>query len=336
MSKKSEQSHVLSASEIDSLLAAVSEGDSVIEPVLTKRNESSGSVMSYDLTSQDRIIRGRLPQLDVIYERFMRTFKVSLSRSLQMIVGMNHSSTDFLKYGEFINTLPMPTAMSVIEFNSLGGRALIVMEAKLVNGFVEAYMGGHESSSRETFRDYSKIDLSIINKIVGMVVSDLDAAFSKVHLCDLQFNRTETNPQFVSIVPPTEVSISSCFDVEVENCAGTIQILIPYSTIEPIKEKLSSGFQTEVAAGNAKNEYRSRITSNLANSSIELVANFRKTSVPLSSLSKLAIGDILSLGHPTDQAIEFSAGTNLLFLTERAGSAHGKETVKVIKKITKE
>src|SRR6187549_974656 len=149
-------SQVLSQSEVDALLAAVSEGE------LGASAEGGGGgsgggpvddrvVVVYDLTSQDRIIRGRLPQLDVIYEKFMRSFRVSLSSALRKIATLNHASTDFLKFGEFINTLPLPTSMSVLRFNELRGSALFVIESKLAYSLVDSFFGG-------TDRPYNKAD----------------------------------------------------------------------------------------------------------------------------------------------------------------------------------
>src|SRR3954463_3061273 len=111
---------VLSQTEVDALLAAVSEGEVQTEGGVGP-GPTDSSVIVYDLTSQDRIIRGRMPQLDVIYEKFMRAFRVSLSSALRKIATLTHASTDFLKFGEFINTLPMPTCMSVLRFNALRG-----------------------------------------------------------------------------------------------------------------------------------------------------------------------------------------------------------------------
>src|SRR6185437_6916743 len=151
---------VLSQSEVDALLAAVSDGEVGQDD---KAKQSSGVVsqgsgaaqekvvVSYDLTSQDRIIRGRLPQLDVIYERFMRSFRVSLSSALRKIATLNHASTDFLKFGEFINTQPMPTCMSVLRFNALRGSVLLVIESKLAYALVDNFFGGAD-------RPYMKID----------------------------------------------------------------------------------------------------------------------------------------------------------------------------------
>lgn len=123
---------VLSQSEVDALLAAVSDGDVASSDAKKEANNGSAKVVddkkvvTYDLTSQDRIIRGRLPQLEVIYEKYMRAFRVSLSGALRKIASISLTSTEFLKFGEFINTLPMPTCMSVLRFNNLRGSALKV------------------------------------------------------------------------------------------------------------------------------------------------------------------------------------------------------------------
>ena len=142
-------SQVLSQSEVDALLAAVSEGEVTTESGGGGvRTEDDKVVVVYDLTSQDRIIRGRLPQLDVIYEKFMRSFRVSLSSALRKIAALNHASTDFLKFGEFINTLPMPTCMSVLRFNALRGSALLVIESKLAYALVDSFFGGDDQIGR--------------------------------------------------------------------------------------------------------------------------------------------------------------------------------------------
>src|ERR1700721_3590831 len=151
-------SQVLSQSEVDALLAAVSEGEIGAGEGGGGGGGGNGGapgdervVVVYDLTSQDRIIRGRLPQLDVIYEKFMRSFRVSLSSALRKIASLNHASTDFLKFGEFINTLPIPTCMSVLRFNALRGSALLVVESKLAYALVDSFLGG-------AARPYTKIE----------------------------------------------------------------------------------------------------------------------------------------------------------------------------------
>ena len=213
---------VLSQSEVDALLAAVSEGEIETGDSGASKGKDERVVVVYDLTSQDRIIRGRLPQLDVIYEKFMRAFRVSLSSALRKIASLNHASTDFLKFGEFINTLPMPTCMSVLRFSTLRGSALFVIETKLAYALVDSFFGGDDRPySKVEGKDFTPIEISIVRKVVNLAIEDLEQAWESIHPIECSFLRTEVNPQFVGIVPPTDVVIASAFDVELENANGT-------------------------------------------------------------------------------------------------------------------
>lgn len=301
---------VLSQSEVDALLAAVSDGD-VAAPESAKSSgsvsggggsSSSGNgrvddskVVIYDLTSQDRIIRGRLPQLEVIYEKFMRAFRVSLSSSLRKIASITLTSTEFLKFGEFINTLPMPTCMSVLRFGNLRGSALFVIESKLAYALVDSFFGGADRPyTKIDGKDFTPIELSIVQKVVGLAINDLEMAWASIEKIGCSFVRTEVNPQFVGIVPPTDVVIASTFDVELENATGTISIVIPYATIEPIKQKLSTGFQVE-SDQTDKKLWTSIIQEQLLETDLEVQVNLGETEIKLRDLMTLKVGDVIPL-----------------------------------------
>jgi flagellar motor switch protein FliM len=301
---------VLTQSEVDALLAAVSDGD-VAAPESSKSSGSvsggggsggSGSgrvddskVVIYDLTSQDRIIRGRLPQLEVIYEKFMRAFRVSLSSSLRKIASITLTSTEFLKFGEFINTLPMPTCMSVLRFGNLRGSALFVIESKLAYALVDSFFGGADRPyTKIDGKDFTPIELSIVQKVVGLAINDLEMAWASIEKIGCSFVRTEVNPQFVGIVPPTDVVIASTFDVELENATGTISIVIPYATIEPIKQKLSTGFQVE-SDQTDKKLWTSIIQEQLLETDLEVQVNLGETEIKLRDLMTLKVGDVIPL-----------------------------------------
>lgn len=293
-------SQVLSQSEVDALLAAVSEGEIAQGDDAGAPSGGGGSgddrvVVVYDLTSQDRIIRGRLPQLDVIYEKFMRSFRVSLSSALRKIATLTHASTDFLKFGEFINTLPMPTCMSVLRFNNLRGSALFVIESKLAYALVDSFFGGADRPyTKIEGKDFTPIELQIIQKVVGLALEDLENAWASVEKIDASFVRTEINPQFVGIVPPTDIVIASTFDVELENANGTITLVIPYSTIEPIKQKLSSGFQVE-SDQTDKKMWTKIIRSQLMDTNINVQVNLGESEITLKELMALKVGDVIPL-----------------------------------------
>lgn len=304
---------VLSQSEVDALLAAVSEGEVGTPDNAVSASSSGGGggggnsnrvvgagkedkvVVTYDLTSQDRIIRGRLPQLEVIYEKFMRSFRVSLSSALRKIASITIASTDFLKFGEFINTLPMPTCMSVLRFHNLRGSALLVIESKLAYALVDSFFGGADRPyTKIEGKDFTQIELSIVQKVVGLAIDDLEQAWESVEKIGCSFVRTEVNPQFVGIVPPTDVVIASTFDVELENANGTITIVIPYATIEPIKQKLSSGFQIE-SDQTDKKLWTSIIHEQLMETDLNLQVALGESQISLGDIMKLKIGDVIPL-----------------------------------------
>jgi flagellar motor switch protein FliM len=334
-------SQVLSQSEVDALLAAVSEG----ELASTDGGAGGGSgsvgavdekvVVVYDLTSQDRIIRGRLPQLEVIYEKFMRSFRVSLSSALRKIAALNHASTDFLKFGEFINTLPMPTCMSVLRFNALRGSALLVIESKLAYALVDSFFGGDDRPyTKIEGKDFTPIELSIVRKVVELAIDDLEQAWASVEKIDCSFVRTEVNPQFVGIVPPTDVVIASTFDVELENANGTITIVIPYSTVEPIKQKLQSGFQVE-SDQTDKKLWSGIIQEQLLETEVDLRVDLGQTEITLAELMNLKLGDVISLDQDANGEFDVQVEGAKKF-KGFYGINHGSVAIQVTKRLTKE
>lgn len=330
---------VLSQNEVDALLAAVSDGD-VGSPEVTKesigsvKNADDKKVVSYDLTSQDRIIRGRLPQLEVIYEKFMRAFRVSLSSSLRKIASISLTSTEFLKFGEFINTLPMPTCMSVLRFNNLRGSALMVIESKLAYALVDSFFGGADRPyTKIDGKDFTPIELSIVRKVVELAIHDLENAWASVEKIGCSFVRTEVNPQFVGIVPPTDVVIASTFDVELENATGTISMVIPYATIEPIKQKLSTGFQVE-SDQTDKKLWTAIIKEQLMDTELEVRVNLGETSILLEDLMSLKVGDVIPLTQDATGELDINV-ENVKKFKGYYGNHHGTTAVQVTRPVIK-
>jgi flagellar motor switch protein FliM len=329
---------VLSQSEVDALLAAVSDGE-----VTTTESGSAGNgnvkvddkkVVSYDLTSQDRIIRGRLPQLEVIYEKFMRAFRVSLSSSLRKIASISLTSTEFLKFGEFINTLPMPTCMSVLRFVNLRGSALMVIESKLAYALVDSFFGGAERPfTKIDGKEFTPIELSIVRKVVELAINDLEQAWASVEKIGCSFVRTEQNPQFVGIVPPTDVVIASTFDVELENATGTISMVVPYATIEPIKQKLSSGFQIE-SDQTDKKLWTAIIKEQLLDTALDIKVNLGETQIQLSDLMELKVGDVIPLTQDATGELDIQVESVKKF-KGYYGNHHGTVAVQITRPIEK-
>ncbi len=332
---------ILSQSEVDALLAAVTDGD--IKPAadangplgdLKLAKEDTRNIISYDLTSQDRIIRGRLPQLEVIYEKFMRAFRVSLSSALRKIASITLTSTEFLKFGEFINTLPIPTCMSVLRFNNLRGSALLVIEAKLAYALVDSFFGGADRPyAKLDGKEFTPIELQIVKKVVELAIHDLEMSWSTIEKIGCSFQRTEINPQFVGIVPPTDVVIASTFDVELEQASGTISIVIPYSTIEPIKQKLSTGFQVE-SDQTDKKLWTSIIKEQLLETDVDIKVNLGETEIKLKDLMNLKIGDIIPLTQDSSGELDVQV-ENVRKFKGYYGVHHGTVAMQITRQIEK-
>jgi flagellar motor switch protein FliM len=335
---------VLSQSEVDALLAAVSEGEvaSGDNKLGNLAGNTSGTVtavddrkiVTYDLTSQDRIIRGRLPQLEVIYEKFMRAFRVSLSSALRKIASITLTSTEFLKFGEFINTLPLPTCMSVLRFGNLRGSALMVIESKLAYALVDSFFGGADRPyTKIDGKDFTPIELSIVRKVVELGINDLELAWASVEKIGCSFVRTEVNPQFVGIVPPTDVVIASTFDVELENATGTISMVIPYSTIEPIKQKLSTGFQIE-SDQTDKKLWTAIIKEQLMETFVDIKVNLGETEILLQELMELKSGDVIPLTQDATGELNIQVESVPKF-KGYYGNHHGTVAVQVTRPLEK-
>lgn len=292
---------VLSQDEVDALLSAVNDGGS--DTISLGSSESSGSIddgdeniQTYDLTNQDRVIRGRMPILEIIYERFIRSFRVSLSNSLRKISTISIISTDLLKFGEFVNTLPIPSCMCIMRYNELRGPALFVFESKLSYAIIDSYFGGTDRPfTKIEGKEFTPIELHFMRKIMDMAINDLEEAWAPVHRIDAQYLRTEINPQFVGVVPPSDVIIATTLEVEFESASGTIMIVVPYSTIEPIKQKLSSSFQTDNEM--ADSIWTQAFNEHIRNTPAEMVVRLGEAEMTLGDLLTLEPGDIIPLNQ---------------------------------------
>jgi flagellar motor switch protein FliM len=285
---------VLSQNEVDALLSAVTDGQIETEAEEVKEDESG--VMTYDLTGQDRIIRGRMPTLDLVYERFIRLFRVTLSTALKRLATINVSSTDLLKFGEFMNTLPLPSCMNIIRFESLRGSALIVVESKLAYALVDTFFGGSDRPfTRIEGKEFTAIELSIIKKVVEGAMVDLEEAWAPVHKMNISFVRNEVNPQFVGIVPPTDVVIATTFEVELENAAGVITLVIPYATLEPIKQKLTTGYQAEQQTHDTT--WTDVIMQQLLDTTVNIKIALGQTEIAVTDLVNMSVGNVIPLNQ---------------------------------------
>ncbi|MDI6852519.1 MAG: flagellar motor switch protein FliM [Deltaproteobacteria bacterium] len=280
---------VLSQEEVDALLKGLVDGD--IEVDAEQRLPVDG-VIPYDFTSQERIIRGRMPTLEVINEHFARAFRISLSMILRRTVDMQTNFVQMMKFGEFLRSLPLPSSFHIYKMEPLRGQCLLVVDSKLVFALVECFLGGN---SRNRFkiegRDFTSIERRLIQKVVLMAFQDLEKAWAPVHLVKMHMVRVEINPMFVGIATPNDIMVISKFQVEMDQVEGFISLCLPYATIEPIKGKLYSGFQSEQLEMDRR--WTSRIQEQIQDMPVSVVVELASTTMTAREVLTLAAGDVI-------------------------------------------
>ena len=316
---------ILSQDEVDALLKGMGGGEVDTE---TDAGASPDGITAYDLTSQDRIIRGRMPTLEIINDRFARFFRQTMSTHLRKVVDISAFSIDMIKFGEFMRGLPVPTSLHVFKADPLRGHALMVIETKLVFNLVDSFFGGTgRGYIKVEGRDFTPIESRLITKVIKMALEDLEKAWNPVHPLNLTYVRGETNPQFASVVAPTEVVIVVKFEFELEQTVGTIIICLPYSTIEPIRSKLYAGFQSDQLE--VDTAWINRFIERVREAEVNMVVELGRTTITGEDLLNLAIGDVLMLRHDVREPLVIQVEGVPKFKVY-AGTSRGQKAIRVM------
>jgi flagellar motor switch protein FliM len=289
---------ILSQEEIDALLNGIETGK--VDTTSPPPEESE--VASFDFANQDRIIRGRMPTLDLLNDFFARLLRNPLSLMLRKGLDIIPQALQLIKYADFTRTLSVPSSLHVFKIDPLRGHSLLVLEPKLVFSFVDIFLGGTgKATFRIEGRDFSVIESKLIHKVVTVILTELEKVWNTVHPVTVQYIRSEMNPQFASIVPPTDLVLIIPFELELDQNSGLFSLCIPYSTLEPIKAKLYSGYQTEHLELDPG--WVERFVDQLKNTEVEIVVEFAKAFIPAQKLLDLKVGEILPLGKEVSEGI---------------------------------
>jgi flagellar motor switch protein FliM len=315
---------VLSQDEIDALLHGVDDGD-----VVTEEEElPPGEARSYDLTSQDRIVRGRLPTLEMINERFARHLRISLFNMLRRSAEMSVEGIKVMKFGEYIHSLFVPTSLNLIKVKPLRGTALVVIEPKLVFTIVDTFFGGDGSFyAKIEGREFTPTENRVIRMVLESIFENMKEAWAPVLDLDFEYMNSEVNPQFANIVSPSEVVVVSKIEVDLEGGTGSIHITMPYSMIEPIRELLDAGVQSDVS--DVDERWSLSVQEEIKSAQIELSSVLAETNLTVRDIVDLKPGDIIPMeipekvtllaeGIPTFEGIfGVSEGNNAIKITNK-------------------
>jgi len=280
---------LLSQDEIDALLHGVStdeietEDHSVIP---------SGQITSYDFANQERVIRGRIPSLEMVNERFARGFRSSLFKMLRRSTEVSISGLQMLKFSEYAYSLVVPTSLNVVKINPLRGNCLLVVDPKLVFTVVDNYFGGNgQFQPVLDGRDFAPTELRLIKKLIDMAFVDLQQAWKPVMEVELEYISSEVNPQFANIVSQNDVVVVTTFAVDIEGSSGEFHIAMPYSMLDPVRDRLDTVLHSELKTTDRK--WSNALKDEIEHTRINLSCVLTNREISLKEVLALKTGDVI-------------------------------------------
>jgi flagellar motor switch protein FliM len=281
---------ILTREEIDALLSDVAEGR--IDPEKELAREQGG-VVNYDLFNT-MTHKGMMPNLDIVYDSFIRSYRVTMSNRLRRIVEIKKVGARPFKFDDFLMSLPSPVCMGIYKIEPLKGAAMLAMDSNLVFAIMDSILGGTGTPRvPENNRMFTSIELRIMQKIVKDALLDMEKAWAPLQATKMSILRMEMNPRLVNLVPPEYHVVTMQLEIQIENTKGTMVFAIPYMTVEPIREKLKNGLQFDIVAVDPKWSYR--LSTELTEAPLELTVEMGNTMITLQDLMNLAQGDTIML-----------------------------------------
>ncbi|MDH4283767.1 MAG: flagellar motor switch protein FliM [Gallionellaceae bacterium] len=280
----------LSQDEVDSLLKGVmGEADEEAKP-----EEPEGGVKPYNLATQERIVRGRMPTMELINERFARLFRIALFNLMRRTAEISVGPVRVQKFGDFIRNLPVPTNINLIQPKPLRGNALFVFDPNLIFLVVDNVFGGDgRFHTRVEGREFTLTEHRIIRKLLEAVFEAYGEAWRNVYPLEFEFVRSEMNPQFANIATPNEVALVTTFEIEIGGVGGSFHILMPYSMVEPIRELLYSAMQGDHMV--ADKRWLHMLSKQVQAAEIELAVILGDANITFDQVLKMGKGDLIML-----------------------------------------
>lgn len=312
---------LLSQDEIDALLNGVDSGSVATEP----EPVAPGSVQSFDFASQDRIIRGRMPTLEMINERFIRLWRLGLFSLLRRSTELSVRGIEMIKFGEYMHTLYVPTNLNLIKLKPLRGTGLIVFEPKLVFAVVDNFFGGEgKFHTKIEGREFTATEMRVIHILLKQTFADLAEAWSPVMHVEFEYINSEVNPHFANIVTPREYVVVSKFHVELEGVGGELHVTLPYGMLEPIRELLDAGLQSDRM--DRDDSWGVSLREQMQDAEVEVSSTLIQREISLGDLMKLKAGDIIPFKMPKTIPIRVE---NVQVFDGEFGISNGQRAVKI-------
>jgi flagellar motor switch protein FliM len=317
---------ILSQDEVDALLQGIT-GES---QKLEEEEVPAGGIRDYDIASQERIVRGRMPTMEIINERFARNIRIGLFNLIRKSPEVSVGAIKVQKYSAFLREIVVPTNFNIVSVKPLRGSGLVVCDPTLVFAVIDSLFGGNgKFHTRIEGRDFSPTEQRIINRLVDVIREEYKKAWQGIYPLDLEYQRSEMQPQFANVATPSEIVVTTSFTLEIGDTTGTVHFCIPYATLEPIRDILYSTVQGDSAEPDRR--WVKLLTHQIQAAEVELVAELGTAPATVEQLLSLKPGDFLEL----DLAPAIEAKVDGVPVFEcQYGTSNGKYAIRIEKLLT--
>jgi len=281
---------ILSQDEVDALLQGIT-GES---QKLEQEEVPAGAVRDYDLASQERIVRGRMPTMEIINERFARNLRIGLFNFIRKSPEVSIGGIKVQKYSAFLREIVVPTNFNIVSVRPLRGSGLIVCDPNVVFAVIDALFGGAgKFHARIEGRDFSPTEQRVITRLVDVIIAEYRKAWTGIYPLELEYQRSEMQPQFANIATPGEIVVTTSFTLEIGDTSGSVHFCIPYSTLEPIRDVLYSTIQGD--SNEPDRRWVNLLKQQIQSAEVELVAELATAPATVEQLLSFKPGDFVEL-----------------------------------------
>ncbi len=273
------------------------EVDALLRGAAGKQNDDSSDVKNYDIATQERIVRGRMPTYEIINERFARLLRIGLFNFVRRTVDISVGQIKVIKYSEFIRNLVVPTNLNLVQMKPLRGQALMVFDPDLIFLFIDNLFGGdgrfHTSAEG---REFTQTEQRMIQRLLEVVFEDYEKSWKPIYPIEFEHVRSEMNPQFATIATPNEVVVTVTFEIDVGGQGGEFHMCIPYAMLEPIRDILYSSLQGDHKEGDKR--WVRLLSQQVQSAEVEIVANIGHANLNFEQILSMQEGDVIPLTVP--------------------------------------
>jgi flagellar motor switch protein FliM len=303
---------ILSQEEIDALMSGLSEGELELPKEVEAEVEQKIEAQTFDFIKYTKGKKENLPALQFIYDRFSKSLRSALSLFIEKDVELELSPIQYIEYREFIKTLPLPTNMNIIVTENLKGFFIVIFDAKLIFSVLETIFGSSNvSAPRIEGREFTKIEIGVIKKMVGLVSVEMEKAWTPVYEIKCKYSRSEMNPNYITMVSPEEI-VSLCeFSVEIGDITSWIKVCIPYGILETIKSYLISTPSREDL--DMREKWLNKLRDRASDVPLEIRAVLGKRKMSLEDFLKVTEDNIIMVDRCVDDQVDILINDKIKF-----------------------